>query len=72
MSEDKEFMIKFRFKEPVLPIVDVVASQYISCIYDHSPWIGVVLDVDLENHDVLIKVTSVPFSISLVSLAFQK
>ena len=52
LSEGREFMLKFRFGEPALPVVDAVASQYISCIYNHSPWIGVVTDVDPENHDV--------------------
>ena len=51
-SEGREFMLKFRFGEPALPVVDAVASQYISCIYNHSPWIGVVTDADPENHDV--------------------
>ena len=40
LSEDKEFMFKFSFGEPALPVVDVMALQYISYIYDHSSWIG--------------------------------
>ena len=30
LSEDREFMLKFRFGEAALPVLDVVASQYIS------------------------------------------
>ena len=32
LSENKEFKFKFRSGEPALPVVDVVASQYISYV----------------------------------------
>ena len=48
-------MLKLRFGESTLPVVDVVASQYISGMYDHYPWIGVAPEVDQETHNVLLK-----------------
>ena len=36
LSEDREFMLKFRFGEAALPVLDVVASQYISYMWTCS------------------------------------
>ena len=38
LSEDREFMLmlKFRFGEAALPVLDVVASQYISYMWTLS------------------------------------
>ena len=67
LSENQEFTLKFRFGEPGFAVVEVEASQYISCIYKNSPWIRVVRDLDPKNHVF----SPTPFT-SLVSLALQK
>ena len=57
LSEGQKYTLKFNFDKTAYqpPVLEVAVSQYIACIYDHEPWIGVVTEVDEEYEDVRIK-----------------
>ena len=45
------YTLKFKFQnqEEQPKATEVVVSQFVCCVYDHSPWIGIVCEVDEVN-----------------------
>ena len=56
VSEEDGFEITFSFSEENKKTkINVNVSQYMACIYDGLPWIGIVQDKSLEDRDVQVK-----------------
>ena len=56
MSEDTQYALEFEFiYQSTESALEVAVSQFVSCVYENSLWIGVVCEIDLENEDVMVK-----------------
>ena len=56
VSEEKQFAFTFDFNiAPNAVLREVKLSEFVSCIYDEYPLIGVVKEIDITSKDVLIK-----------------
>ena len=56
VSEEEQFAFTFDFNiTPKAILREVKLSEFVSCIYDECPWIGVVEEIDVTSKDVLIK-----------------
>lgn len=56
VSEEEQFAFTFDFNiAPKAVLREVKLSEFVSCIYDERPWIGLVEEIDVTSKDVLIK-----------------
>ena len=56
LSEDTQYALEFEFiHQSTESALEVAESQFVSCLYENSLWIGVACEIDLENEDVMVK-----------------
>ena len=50
LSEDDKYDLEFQFCNTMhVTVTELEVNQYIDCVYDHAVWIGVVIEINIEN-----------------------
>ena len=57
VSEQNDYTATFEFGNTTIQSheLQLKVSQFIACVYDDSPWIGTILEIDEANRDILVK-----------------
>ena len=56
LSEDDKYDLEYEFSNTMnVTVTELEVNQYIGCVYDHAVWIGVVVEINIENQDILVK-----------------